>query len=68
MFDSLDKDGDGTITFKEMLEVTFPFSSRKEVKRMIDWVNTVKEQGKLCTPMTVCFLVLKRLNFATYRN
>ena len=43
----MDKDGDGTITFKEMLEVTFPFSSRKEIKRMLEWVNTIKEQGKL---------------------
>jgi len=37
LFEELDKDGDGTVEFKELLQVMFPHATKDEMSLMISW-------------------------------
>ena len=43
MFESIDVDNDGTITLEGLMQVAFPFASKKEIKQMQAWLNRKKE-------------------------
>ena len=38
VFNELDKNGDGSVSFAELLRVLFPFASKEEFETMLSWV------------------------------
>ena len=38
MFQVMDKDESGTITFEELLAELYPYASEAELKQMLEWV------------------------------
>lgn len=43
LFSQMDKDGDGEVTFRELLEVLYPLATENEKKIMLEWVQPEPE-------------------------